>query len=260
MSRGIDLQDYWIATPFYGRQLHNPNFSSGSPQRHDNGRLPSESEDRDYHTAPRVWGIYAFSRGFANRWRLGWGDYDNHKKNGRFRWMRDENGGKVVDTGEDEIQFYGYEYRDVKKYSKREQLLRRINKIKSNYVSVRSTYKEGEPSYYYYEKPTYFSYSGEIWHHLEFFEYSKCIDMNHFGERWIDGQVRLVKEAEVIDRCGSWIKTSMRTYRYALQRYSNLCKFYCKKYWCSPKALERYERYNIALDAEEALEVYIEKL
>ena len=236
-------------------------WGSSHPQRHDNGKLPSDSEDRGYHTAPRVWGFYAFSRGFASLWLLGWGDDKDRKKNNRFHWIRDEHGKKVRYVINDEIQLgYNYEYRHVKRYSKRERRLRRINRIRCNHVLVRSSYEEGEPSWYYYEKPNYFNFSGEIWHHLEFFEYSQGSGIDTKDERWEDKRIRLVPEAEVLDRCGSWIKTNMRTYRRALHKYSNHLKYYCRNYWSSPKTLERNSRYYIAHDWEEVLEVYIEKL
>ena len=239
--------------------MHFLRWGTLGPQRHEEAKLPSDSKDRRFHTAPRVWGFYAFSRGFTRLWLLTGGNPSIHKKNGRFHWLKDEHGKKVCAAGQDENLFFDdrlYKH-EVRKYSKREKMLKRINKINCNYVLIETTYEEGGPKCYYYERPKHFCYAGDLWHHLEFFKYEQC---NTDDENWVYKKIRLVPEDEVMDRCGDWVKTSMRTYRRALYKYNNFLRYYTQNYWCSPKNLERNKKYWINHDDEEFLEVFIEKL
>lgn len=241
-------------------------WGSSRPQKHDNGRLPSDSEDRNFHTPPTVWGFYAFPRGFVCYWLLG-ADAEQCRKTNRFHWIRDEHGKKVEndekqieETFMDNPQF---SYRREKKYSKREKLLRRINKIRTQhgYFWKNTASHNGKDYLYTYGNPNYFDFSGDIWHHLEYFEYAFIVYNGYDTEKWEQRKIRLVPEEEVLDRCGSWVKTNMRTYRRVLRKYHNMIRFYGKNYWCSPKILERQKNFAIGSDWDDGVfEVYIEKI
>ena len=240
-------------------------WGSSRPQRHDNGRLPSDSEDRMFHTAPRVWGFYAFPRGFVSYWLLN-SNTEQCRLTNRFHWIRDGQGEKVEydDNLPEMFTTYNFRNRKKKKYSKEEKLLRRVNKIRSNndifLLGTKSLH--GKRYLCSYGSPHFFNFSGEIWHHLEFFEFWFEINCDMEDERNGMRKIRLIPDEEVLERNGSWVKTSMRAYRCALYKYVNHIRYYLKDYWCSPKILERYEKYWVGYDWEDmgVLEVYIEKL
>lgn len=238
-------------------------WGSFRPQRHDNGNLPTNSEERRYHTPPQVWGFYAFPRGHVCFWLLGCGDVERLKRNGRLHWVRDENGEKVEVTKDLECFDQCFDYRFGKDYSQREKRLRRINRIRGSHCLIRRTYYEGRKNYFYYEKPSFFNYAGDIWHHLELFEYKFIKDIDTKDETCSVRRIRLVPEEEILDRRGSWIKTSMRTYKKAFDKYRNFEKYYLSGYWSSPKIQERNEKNDIDdgfIEENQVMEVFIEKL
>ena len=186
-------------------------------QKHKESRL---SEDkRGYHTAPVLKGIYAFPRGYIEPFLLGISDqYKSPKfyKNGRVRWLKDSSG-NIITRSDLFINPFDYYNKGIKKCYKG--LIKRL-KINPNkdldYVFI-GNYKDDndvlDGSKYlmiYYPKPIKFKYSGKyIWHHL---------DNYYSGDK-----IRLlVPDSEIIDRKGSWIKTSLKSWDSAIKKLNTI--------------------------------------
>lgn len=150
-----------------------------SPLKHKEAKLPYNSKEGG-HTAPIVWGIYAFPKGFVYRWLWGMLESDLHQNSG-FRWVRDANGNKV------RINEIGDE-KNESVINKKLLLLRRLNKIPKNGVLNAVSGDDGNINngfLYGDGLANIFKYGGEIWHHLEFSYYmgqdkyswlSQCIE------------------------------------------------------------------------------------
>lgn len=227
-----------------------------SPQKHEEAKLPYNSEKRGYHTAPTVWGIYAFPKGFVYRWLLGMSE-SNLRQNNRFRWVRDADGNKVqINVLADE--------KTVSALRQKQLLLRRLNKIPKN-GNLRSVQRDDDHNngfLYWDGQARNFKYGGEIWHHLEFFYYDYWdIKYGYWG---VDSpsnekKIRIVPLPEIIERNGSWIKTSMRDYRKALKKFNDCLQHFqtfrndlTKKTICNPVSEED--------DIKSCFEVFIEKV
>lgn len=228
-----------------------------SPQKHKEAKMHYNSDERGYHTAPTVWGIYAFPKGFVYSWLLGAPESDL-RQNNRFRWVRDAKGNKVRES---EIE----NEKDELCRNQKVLLLRRLNKIPKNGAmdSVRGDDGCRNNGFLYWDGPAKnFKYGGEIWHHLEFFYYNYWD--SKYGYWGIDGpskekKIRIVPLTEIIARNGSWVKTSIRDYRKALKKFNDCLQHFhtfrndlTKKTICQPVSGD----YNI----ESCFEVFIEKV
>lgn len=201
------------------------------PQDHD-------ISDRTFHTAPVERGIYAFPEGFVEPFLLG-GIGSGSLQNGRYRYLKDDNGERFVGTYSD---FYGTDNKTDTtgglkwKYdgwlAKWEEYFRR-HKIKekdvrlwvlhSNDAEESATAKDAEilkdtQSYTIVQvnKPSRFTHSGNIWH--------------HFTDE--PDSVQFVKPSDVIRHSGSWVETDIKTYKKALEKFT------------------RYSRYNAHVNRE----------
>ena len=75
------------------------------PQQHDR---PTNENDWTFHTPPCEYGFYAFPKGFVEPFLLG-GIGSGNVRNGRFKFLKDENGNKIyVEFGD----FFSEEYDD----------------------------------------------------------------------------------------------------------------------------------------------------
>lgn len=138
------------------------------------------SKENDFHTAPRKMGIYAFPRGYVERFLIG-SSFTNHWR----KWLLDEKGNKILYN-----DLWDDDYKLKPKYKK---LLQKRH-IKERNLS---SYYYNEIWYTLYIKfPKIFQYKGLIWSHLEDYVSSK----------------------DIIDRYGSWIKTTYQVYCKALHK------------------------------------------
>ena len=233
-----------------------------SPQKHEEAKLPENSEKRCFHTAPAVWGIYAFPRGFVYGWLLGMSGPHLRETN-RVRWVKDEKGHKVR-----EKDIYGIENEDKRKQKIIQ--LSHLNHMGRNggwSVARNESFKAKDYSCYYWDGPANkFKYGGDIWHHLEFFHYQ--YNDAKYGY-WPDPdecpvvykKIRIVPRQDIIERSGSWIKTSIRDYRKALKKFND-----CKRYYETLQIATN--RKNICYisspdecdDIRAQMEVFIEKV
>lgn len=233
-----------------------------SPQKHVEAKLPENSEERYFHTAPTVWGIYAFPQGFVYGWLLGM-SVPHLRQTNRVRWVKDEKGHKVR-----EKDIYGIE--DEHKRKKRKKQLSHLNHMGSKAYwsfATEKDFKAKDYSCYYWDGPTNkFKYGGDIWHHLEFFHYE--YNDAKYGY-WTDPdehpvvlkKIRIVPMQDIIERSGSWIKTSIRDYRKALKKFND-CRRYYETLWnCNNrKNICRITSPEDCEDIEAQMEVFIEKV
>lgn len=74
-----------------------------------------------------------------------------------------------------------------------------------------------------------FKYGGEIWHHLELFQYEYCDPKYHFPDKIYpiySKKNRIVPLPNIIARSGSWVKTSIRDYRKALKKFDDYLRYF----------------------------------
>ena len=196
-------------------------YGSLTPQYHDIKSYDSP------HTAPVEYGIYAFPKGYVEPFLLG-GIGSGNIKNGRFRFLKDENKKKIIVKPSDFYEICdkpGWSnWLDSKKV--KEPYLILLKKQKLNWKDV-ELYEENEDGVLknimldtenentypvvIRNKPTNFEYSGNIWHHLD-----TC------GQ---DGDIILCKPGYIIRRTEHWILTDIKTYRTALERYISIEKY-----------------------------------
>lgn len=200
-----------------------------SPQKHVEAKLPENSEERWFHTAPTVWGIYAFPRGFVYGWLLGM-SAPHLRETNRVRWVKDAKGHRVR-----EKDIWGIE--DEHERKKKINRLSRLNHMERNGgwgFAGNKDFKAKDYSCYYWDGPgNKFKYGGDIWHHLEFFYYE--YNDSKYG-RWpdpdecpvISKKIRIVPMQDIIEHSGSWIKTSIRDYRKALKKFNDCREYYEK--------------------------------
>lgn len=245
-------------------------WGSSRPQRHDSAKLPEDSEERWFHTPPVVWGFYAFPRGFLCRRLLAVQDPRRLAKSSRFHWIKDAEG-KKVRFDYDYMQFF--HGKEDKRRKAGDLRLRKLNGLRTNltYMMEWEVEDKNQGYAYTYGNPNKFRYSGDIWHHLETYSYVVSQYESECGWSLKEGTdkektIRIVDESDIIDRSGTWVKTSMRTYRKALKKYNDYLRHYT---WlnrrASDKVLKRrrmYECFANQVDGEERayFEVYIEKL
>lgn len=178
-----------------------------------------------YHVAPRVRGIYAFPRGYFEAF-LVWSQYNEHWN----KILLDDEGHKIlyedfyVNWSDDNIK---------EKYIK---MLKKRH-LKRQLIS----YKIDDNGTYmiYKMRPKKFTYSGPIWSHL----------------------VEYIKEEDVMERHGDWVKTSYKTYIKALHKCDTHDRFitytFLQKKWDGNHG----DPHNCPIvDNQEHYEVFIERL
>lgn len=221
-------------------------YGSLVPQKHE---LDKES----FHAAPVEYGFYAFPRGFEEPFLLG-GVGRGNVKNGRYRFLRDDNGKKIMAKYSEMF--------DTDKKCIKEPFASIVAKRGATYNTLEPYLLDGDGvlfdrydledlaggpladtklSYVYENKPTKFKYTGNIWHHLDTFK-NKI----------------LVPDAYIIKRSmsESWILTDMKTYEDALKKYTKLIKqSVARSYKCS-------NAQGVPLDcfSKDEFEVFIEKI
>lgn len=180
------------------------------------GSLKIQSHDisnRTYHTPPVKNGIYAFPVGYVEMFLLG-GLGAGSIQNGRYRFLRDENGNKIKDISENVVYFGKtgkkdkdsddeYKFIVTEKYS---EFFKKNNidaaKVQPYYLDEDGCVNgmavdENEECFFVVEnEPVKFEYSGNIW----------C----HFGE--------YVKRNEIIREVGSWILVEHNLYKKLLKK------------------------------------------
>jgi hypothetical protein len=195
------------------------------PQQHD-----QDDEERTYHTAPVEYGIYAFPIGYVEYFLLG-GIGAGNVRNGRYSFLKDKNKKKLMvrldefyGTSIDEyskkpemdrsiilppydalVRSYGLTWKDVYPYVEDEDGI--IDKYIDN-----ECYSDGKLyPIAFKNKPKYFEYNGNIWHHLT----------DEGGSR---GNLKYVKTEEILKRSGCWVLTDMKTYERALKKKVKVIK------------------------------------
>lgn len=193
-------------------------YGSLVPQKH-------EINIESFHAAPAEYGIYAFPRGYEEPFLLG-GVGKGNVKNGRYRFLRDDNGNKVEaiysDIFDDERKCIKEPYVSlIKKHSvKYNTLYPYILDSNDDDGILMERYdledltsgplSDTKLTYIFENKPTKFKYSGNIWHHFE-----------SFGDKII------IPDAYIIKRSASewWILTDIKTYENALKKYTKMRKY-----------------------------------
>lgn len=233
-----------------------------SPQKHEEAKLPENSEDRWFHTAPTVWGIYAFPRGFVYSFLLGM-SAPHLRKTNRVRWVKDAKGQRVREKDISGIEDERRQDQIIKRLS-------RLNHMERNggwKVALNEDFKAKDYSCFYWDGPANkFKYGGDIWHHLEFFHYE--YNDAKYG-RWPDPRechvvmkkIRIIPVQDIIERSGSWVKTSIRDYRKALKKFND-CKWHYDTLEINAK--RKNHCYTTTpegvYDIESMMEVFIEKV
>ena len=205
------------------------------PQKHNIGDFVT------FHTPPVEYGIYAFPKGFVERYLIE-GSYGNIC-NGRYCYVRDEKKRKIMMTIGD-YQSIDYDYQGfvtsvpsglemIIGWKKQELRLstkdgrytfREIDKeeVKRYGLDVNESYPLVKEN----SKPKKFEYNGNIWHHFEFTYPSaieaKCI--TYPSEIEVKCK-RLVRPEEIIHKSYDWILTDMKTYEKAYTKALNIYKY-----------------------------------
>lgn len=168
-----------------------------NPVKHKEARLPDS--EKTMHIAPVVKGIYAFPRGFVERFLIG-GSYTDHST----KFLLDENGNKILDN--DFWELYP-EVHVAKKY---------VKYLKKKHIRIKDIsckYDEEKKEHYvtYKVRPKKFRYTGDIWHHL----------------------IEYVDPKDIIDKTESWVKTNFSVYCKALHKCDTIERFdsYLGKDW-----------------------------
>lgn len=208
-----------------------------SPQEHKEASL--SEEERTFHTAPVRYGIYAFPKGYIEPFLLGGGcNNPDKRKNGRWFWLRDDEGNKIT-------RDRWYESREGKTFMddwiiKPEwELLLKKRKIKKKDIDFCFPFKDlpdnddlwkDDSNHFviYSPKPKKFNYSGLIWHHLDGYyktEHPWDPDKNCFSRDTSDFK-QIVPDKDILGRKGSWIKTTMKVYLKALKKMTTVDRWY----------------------------------
>ena len=219
------------------------------PQQHDR---PTNENDWTFHTPPCEYGFYAFPKGFVELYLLG-GIGSGNVRNGRFKFLKDENGDKIyVKFGD----FFSEEYDDktYKNYVKDKWLpLLKKNGLTYNDVAAYVEDEDGVASNDWFQKfekvniaisnkPNCFKYNGLIWHH--FIEAPSS-------------DLMMVKPNEIIKRRGQWILTDIKTYEKALKKYTSIIKYNRMR---GNTTLGSPNGFPISYFDKDVFEVYIEKV
>lgn len=176
----------------------------------------SNYEERTFHTAPVRKGIYAFPKGYIETFLLGLSDErknPDQNNNGRCFWLRD-NSGKILTVDDVYVNpdFRAIIKPEIKKLLK----LRKIKEKDLDYIFIGDKDNDDEwdikdnHKMIYMTKVKRFKYSGPyIWHHLS---------------SYFSGNIErpLVQEKDILDKRGSWIKTTMKIWEAALRKLDTI--------------------------------------
>ena len=193
------------------------------------GSLVPQYHKRDeiwFHTAPVEMGFYAFPEHYKEMFLLGGVGHGNIR-NGRYRFLKDENGKKLMVALKDfyEEPSNGCCYYDKWRIKEEYEKLLKSQKLTWKdvfpYVEDENgifdgcmpTVEESEGKLYpirIENKPRKFTYSGNLWHHLD------VANEN--------GSVKLVAPGDIIRRSGSWIETTTDVFAKALKKYDTIRK------------------------------------
>ena len=179
-------------------------YGSLKPQYHD-------TSDDWVHTPPVAWGFYAFPKGYVEKFLLG-GLGEGSVQNGRLRYIRDENGNKILDKEDNIYTWDGekgeYNFNEPYKTYLFDKL--RLDKERIRVVMIEEDRNNEELKYddcrfciLYENEPTIFDYDGDIWHHFD-----KCVNPGN-----------------IIHRTKYWVKTSIADYKKALEMYLRIDKY-----------------------------------
>lgn len=240
-----------------------------------------------YHDTPVKMGIFAFPERLASRECISGACISN----GRLYYLRDENGNKVKMTYE---EYCALETKE--KYGRHlvvsPKFLRGVEHIK---ICL-----DDEGITTWTDRLRTFSYGGNIWHHLEFTnnyihwlmtddgikesKYCAYYEKECFEDFDLEGQLKsiisgdyakqrsyyegyhlkskcLVKQEDIIRRSGSWILTSMRTYKKALEKTEHVGRY---EAFMRIKAKGEVEGFPMGIPKRkmplELFEVFIEKV
>lgn len=205
-------------------------YGSLRPQRHDSARLPADHKDRWFHTAPTVWGFYAFPHAYECHYLLIAKNPTRLRMSNRLHWIKDEQGNRVKFDDSFSPEYHGH-FSEPR--TKQEMRLRKINGLRTNYTYIMKwdVADKNKDYAYTYGLPHKFKYGGDIWHHLECYRYVvyKYDSIYHLPKDCVsrvEKVIRIVEERDIIARSGTWVKTSMRTYRKALKKYTDYLRNY----------------------------------
>lgn len=206
-------------------------FGGLSPVKQDHY---TTGDDKTFHNPPRKKGNYAFPYPYIELFLIGSTSDPGHISN-KSKWLKDDNGNRIkiedflkndrLEFGVDDINPKYIKL--LKKYNIKIKDLRTLEdkKDKCIYLSV-------------IKKPKIFKYDGEIWHHLG----------NH------------LKPHQIIETSGSWVKSDMKDYIYALKLEHHECKKGMFKIF-KDKSIDNIKNKNpFNFYAKDHLEVFIEKI
>lgn len=150
-----------------------------------------KKESDYYHNPPRRFGVFAFVHGYIEKFLLG-ATYEPTNISNKSYWLKDDDGKKIKSD-----DFY-YEVEVRKEYG-----IEYVLKIKPEFIvllkkrniSIKDIWTYGK-YIAILKKPKVFKYDGELWHHL--------------GEH--------LKPHQILETRGTWVKTSMDDYIYALNK------------------------------------------
>lgn len=200
-------------------------YGSLVPQDHD------ISDGTFFHTPPVERGIYAFPEGFVEPFLLG-GIGSGSLQNGRYSYLKDENGNRFIGTYSDfygkdnkthESSYYSWTYDgwlpEWEEYFKKHKIKlndARLWVLHSTDAEQSAAAEDAEQlkdtrsySIVVENKPRRFTHSGNIWHHFT------------DEPEW----VQFVKPCDVIRRSGSWVETDIRTYKKALEKFIRCSRY-----------------------------------
>ena len=111
------------------------------PQQHDR---PSNENDWTFHTPPCEYGFYAFPKGFVEMYLLG-GIGSGNVLNGRFKFLKDENGNKITvrisveyceNSGKGSTMFFGKSAENINGGAWKTELRPRLPKKLEEYYKI----------------------------------------------------------------------------------------------------------------------------
>lgn len=217
-------------------------------------------EDNDHqwlHAPPARRGIFAFPRGYVEPFLLG-GKGIGSLQNGRYRYLRDAKGNKIKAKYS---EWFNNDYDDEmgcfpvkephKIYLKKKHIPEnslRVLTVNGKKCEIGKYFKDSEVYILIENKPTKFKYNGLIWHHLETWE-----------------ETRMCEHADVLNRVGKWILTTIRVYEKCLKKYVHMHKFYennmvIESDRITIKRQARCDGYPMHYADKDMYEVFIEKL
>lgn len=166
-------------------------------------------EDKSFHNPPRRKGVYAFVYGYEESFLLG-GDKDRSK--GYSQTIKNRNGEKLYTKSDEYGNILEKNYKGDLSLSNsywktwvnngeeshplEDQKERNFYKYYSSLITFNPDGTKTELSYKPCKRKV-FEYNGEIWYHIDY----------------------KIKKEEILDRHGSWVKTSIKTFEKAFNRY-----------------------------------------